>query len=401
MGIKLLPHWCLPTSSPSFYDTDSATAIEMVAKLYGKTNELVSDYNEFVDNVNTIITEFNESQSEDYETFKIAIRQEFQNFINVIDLKILKNENHFNDFKNEQNTLFEAFKNEVNEDCAELFEGQNTNIETFKTQVTNAMTKHVNDVDKKLKEQDEQIVSNITNQFYNIEIEREVLPETEIIKGVMGTYVTGLTANMLNGLEKVQILFDGVHYECTITNENGALCLGNKHLYSSSNPDTKEPFYLNIIGTVASCFLKNYNVVHKMMMFVGSAEFKFGNASGGNKGIVGYNIGAWEFFEATGTETQFTPLKNGILVINKNGTSGSYVSLNLWINELGESIPLHTFFDVPANGGGAFSPNYSFEVFKNTPYTITTDIENTLVSLIFIPYLYDGENPTPVEFPEY
>ena len=30
---KGLPHWCMTGRGPAFYDTESATAIEMVAKL--------------------------------------------------------------------------------------------------------------------------------------------------------------------------------------------------------------------------------------------------------------------------------------------------------------------------------------------------------------------------------
>ena len=56
--ITPLPHWVLTDKFPSVYDRESVTAISMVAKLYGKMEELIADYNEFVDGVNHAIAEF-------------------------------------------------------------------------------------------------------------------------------------------------------------------------------------------------------------------------------------------------------------------------------------------------------------------------------------------------------
>lgn len=86
--IPLLPKWALNSNNPAFYDTESATAIEMVAKLHGSMNTLIDDYNNYVDNTNKIIANFNESTTKDIELFKIAMRQEFQDFIDTVELKI-------------------------------------------------------------------------------------------------------------------------------------------------------------------------------------------------------------------------------------------------------------------------------------------------------------------------
>ena len=56
--IKPLPKWVLTNEYPAFYDTESVTAIEMVAKLYGKMEELITTYNEFVDEINKTIADF-------------------------------------------------------------------------------------------------------------------------------------------------------------------------------------------------------------------------------------------------------------------------------------------------------------------------------------------------------
>ena len=47
--INGLPKWSIPDLHPAFFDTESATAIEMVAKLYGKIKEIVEGFNDFTE----------------------------------------------------------------------------------------------------------------------------------------------------------------------------------------------------------------------------------------------------------------------------------------------------------------------------------------------------------------
>ena len=86
--MKRLPKWCITDKFPALYDTESATAIEMTAKVYGAMNELIDDYNAWVDKINAQIEAFENAVEKDYEVFKVAMRQEFQDFINVVDLKM-------------------------------------------------------------------------------------------------------------------------------------------------------------------------------------------------------------------------------------------------------------------------------------------------------------------------
>lgn len=85
--IPLLPKWNLMPNRPSFYDTDSKTVLELSAVLTAKMNELIESYNEFVDATNKTITEFVNSSTERQENFEVGIRQEFQDFIDIINLK--------------------------------------------------------------------------------------------------------------------------------------------------------------------------------------------------------------------------------------------------------------------------------------------------------------------------
>ena len=62
--MQLLPKWTMLRPMPVLYDTESATAIEMVGKVYGAMNELIKEYNSFADEVNTKLGSFTAEEQE-------------------------------------------------------------------------------------------------------------------------------------------------------------------------------------------------------------------------------------------------------------------------------------------------------------------------------------------------
>ena len=86
--IDNLPNWCLTNEQASFYDTESATAIEMAAKLYAKVNELINTQNTFTEETTIAFEEFKKAVNDNFNVFSTELRQEFQDFIDLIDLKI-------------------------------------------------------------------------------------------------------------------------------------------------------------------------------------------------------------------------------------------------------------------------------------------------------------------------
>ncbi|MBO5680575.1 MAG: hypothetical protein J6T08_02560 [Lentisphaeria bacterium] len=72
--IPLLPIWTLP-SMPAVYESESYTAIEMVAIAYGKMRELIADYNTFAESVNNEIRSFVGSSEEEIANFKQTVEQ--------------------------------------------------------------------------------------------------------------------------------------------------------------------------------------------------------------------------------------------------------------------------------------------------------------------------------------
>ena len=69
----LLPKWVLPPSLPSVYESESATALEMVAKVYGAMNTLIEEYNKFAAKTEKTVSEHNESETNAREEFEFEI----------------------------------------------------------------------------------------------------------------------------------------------------------------------------------------------------------------------------------------------------------------------------------------------------------------------------------------
>ncbi len=86
--LRHLPHWVLTDTFPAFYDCESATAIQQTAKLYGKIQELITEYNNFARDVNRYITEFEEGIIKDFNCFQNCVIKTMNDYIKSIDTKI-------------------------------------------------------------------------------------------------------------------------------------------------------------------------------------------------------------------------------------------------------------------------------------------------------------------------
>ena len=147
-----LPRWVLTNPIPAVLDTESVTAIEMVAKLYGAMPGLIDEYNAFAERTEKSVNDFMNDSNADREVFQIAMRQEFQDFIDVIDVKVTAAEsymrtnlreiaeqylagiiNEFNDQIldfNETKALFEQRFEQFLADSNATIQAQNSSIST-------------------------------------------------------------------------------------------------------------------------------------------------------------------------------------------------------------------------------------------------------------------------------
>lgn len=109
MRIDLLPVWTLTNLQSAFYDSESATVLQQMSKVYAKMQELLKDYNAFVNEINTTITDFQTGIIKDFNCFKNCITETMNNYITTIDTKInLQDSAIANKFSEQDNLINEA-----------------------------------------------------------------------------------------------------------------------------------------------------------------------------------------------------------------------------------------------------------------------------------------------------
>ena len=105
--IRPLPFWVLTDLQPAFYDSESGTVLQQMSRVYAKVQELLDAYNQFVKEVNTYITEFENGIIEDFESFKNCIITTMNNYIESVDIKLGLQDKEISDSIAEQNAIIE------------------------------------------------------------------------------------------------------------------------------------------------------------------------------------------------------------------------------------------------------------------------------------------------------
>ena len=79
--MNVLPKWVLANPFPAIHDFESLTAIEQTARIYGAMNSLITEYNNFADQVNKQISEFTGAEKEAREEFELEITKTVNEFM--------------------------------------------------------------------------------------------------------------------------------------------------------------------------------------------------------------------------------------------------------------------------------------------------------------------------------
>ena len=105
--MKQLPLWVLNEKFASFYDFESKTAIEQIARVYGAMRTLIEEHNKMISDLNESMGEFEQNTGSKYDVFAMGLRQEFQDFIDIVNLQVEKLEQYMT------NTLEDAINDLV------------------------------------------------------------------------------------------------------------------------------------------------------------------------------------------------------------------------------------------------------------------------------------------------
>ena len=105
--ITPLPHWVLTNYQSAFYDSESGTILQAMARIYPKIEELITDYNNYVKRIDNIINEFQTGIIEDFDCFKNCIIKTMTEYIESIDTKMSVQDSMIADKFNEQDTNIE------------------------------------------------------------------------------------------------------------------------------------------------------------------------------------------------------------------------------------------------------------------------------------------------------
>ena len=86
--ITPLPHWVLTNYQSAFYDSESGTVLQALARIYPKVEEIITDYNDYVKQLDSYITDFANGLIKDFDCFKNCIIKTMTDYIETIDTKM-------------------------------------------------------------------------------------------------------------------------------------------------------------------------------------------------------------------------------------------------------------------------------------------------------------------------
>lgn len=88
--MEKLPLWRYPGTAPAFKDTESVTALEAAAKLYGAMNKLIEEYNSTISELNTQMENFTGGTANEIQNFKETVTKQLCEKFNDLNAQMGK-----------------------------------------------------------------------------------------------------------------------------------------------------------------------------------------------------------------------------------------------------------------------------------------------------------------------
>lgn len=132
-----LPHWVLTDYQSAFYDSESGSVLQALARIYPKIEELITDYNNYVKQLDSYITDFTNGLIKDFECFKNCIIKTMTDYIETIDTKMSVQDTFIADKFNEIDTTVANKFNEQDEEIQNAIEYMKDNIIQTATNIIN------------------------------------------------------------------------------------------------------------------------------------------------------------------------------------------------------------------------------------------------------------------------
>lgn len=238
--INPIEHIALKRVSPTFDDRESVTALELVGKNTTKINEIIELVNKFTIDMEKTITDFILRANKDYEAFRIEMNQKLQDFIELITLRIDKQDVHIKEtieyilenfekymLENIQATLEkllsegamdEEITNVINNYFNELKEslnGLSNEFNTYKTSNDEKVTKIENDLST--------LSTDTINRFNDLQEEVDGIPRVSLDGYATEDYVDIALENVNAEGGVYEIEIDQPYTTTTITSANYSL----------------------------------------------------------------------------------------------------------------------------------------------------------------------------------
>lgn len=135
--ITPLPHWVLTNYQSAFYDSESGTVLQALARIYPKVEELITDYNNYVKQLDSYITDFANGLIKDFDCFKNCIIKTMTDYIETIDTKMSVQDTFIADKFNEIDTTISAKFSEQDTKINDAIEYMKDNIVATATAIIN------------------------------------------------------------------------------------------------------------------------------------------------------------------------------------------------------------------------------------------------------------------------